>query len=112
MAKKDVDIYFNQICQDYRELLDTLKDMEEEVSKGLLDPDRLVQMKEYIEPIKINWQRISYIMFLLNKPAKNKKQERYNNQNKKLLKENGTLDDVHEENIEQINKIKQVLRTS
>lgn len=112
MAKKDVDIYFNQICQDYRELLDTLKDMEEEVSKGLLDPDKLVQMKEYIEPIKINWQRISYIMFLLNKPAKNKKQERYTNQNKKLLKEDSTLNDVHEENIEQINKIKQVLRTS
>lgn len=112
MAKKDVDKYFNQICEDYRDLLNTLKDMETEVSKGLLDPDKLVQMKEYIEPIKINWQRISYIMFLLNKPTKNKKQERYNNQNKKLLKENSTLNDVHEENIEQINKIKQSLRTS
>lgn len=112
MAKKDVDKYFNQICQDYRDLLNTLKDMEIEVSKGLLDPDKLVQMKEYIEPIKINWQRISYIMFLLNKPAKNKKQERYNNQNKKLLKENSTLNDVHKENIKYIDKIKNELRTS
>lgn len=112
MAKKDVDKYFNQICQDYRELLDTLKDMEEEVSKGLLDPDKLVQMKEYIEPIKINWQRISYIMFLLNKPVKKKKEERYINQNKKSVKENSTLEDVHKENFEYIDKIKNELRTS
>lgn len=39
-------------------------------------------------------------MFLLNKPSKKNKEERYINQNKKLLNENGTLNDVHEENIE------------
>ena len=112
MSKKDVDFYFNQICNDYHELMNTLHDMEEEASKGLLDPDKLIQMKEYIEPIKINWQRLSYIMFLLNKPCKKQKHKKYINQNKKLVKENSTLDDVHNENIKYINKIKTDIRTS
>jgi len=51
--------------------------MEEEASKGLLDPDKLIQMKSYIEPIKINYQRISYIMYLLNKPVKKSKEKKY-----------------------------------
>lgn len=112
MAKKDIDIYFQQVCKDYHELVTTLHEMEEEVSKGLLDPDKLIQIKEYIEPIKINWQRISYIIYLLNKPAKNKKSKRYADQNKKLVHENSTLNDVHNENCKQIDKIKSVLRTS
>ena len=112
MAKKDVDKYFDQICKDYHELIETLHNMEEEASKGLLDPDKLVQMKEYIEPIKINWQRISYIMYLLNMPAKKSKQERYKNQNKKLIHSNATLVDVQSENHTQINKIKKEIRTS
>lgn len=112
MAKKDVDKYFDQICKDYHELIETLHDMEEEAAKGLLDPDKLIQMKSYIEPIKVNWQRISYIMYLLNMPSKKSKQERYRNQNKKLIHGNATLDDVQLENQNQINKIKKEIRTS
>lgn len=112
MAKKDVDKYFDQICKDYHELIETLHDMEEEVSKGLLDPDKLIQMKEYIEPIKINWQRISYIMYLLNMPARNSKKEKYKNQNKKLIQDKATLEDVSIENHNQIDKIKKEIRTS
>lgn len=106
MSKKDVDIYFNQICKDYHDLIDTLHDMEEEANKGLLDPDKLIQIKSYIEPIKINWQRISYIMYLLNKPAKKSKQNRYQNQNKNMIFQNSTLDDVRVENKLQLEKIK------
>lgn len=112
MSKKDVNTYFNKICEDYHELIETLHEMEEEASKGLLSPEKLQQMKDYIEPIKINWQRISYIMYLLNKPQKKMKVNRYKNQNQKLIHENSTLDDVHKENYDYINKIKQDIRTS
>lgn len=112
MSKKDVNTYFNKICEDYHELIETLHEMEEEASKGLLSPEKLQQMKDYIEPIKINWQRISYIMYLLNKPQKKTKVNRYKNQNYKLIHENSTLNDVHKENYDYINKIKQDIRTS
>ena len=112
MSKKDVNAYFNKICEDYHELIETLHEMEEEASKGLLSPEKLQQMKDYIEPIKINWQRISYIMYLLNKPQKKAKVNKYKNQNQKLIHENSTLNDVHKENYDYINKIKQDIRTS
>lgn len=112
MSKKDVDAYFNQICSDYHDLIETLHEMEEEVSKGLLDPDKLIQIKQTIEPMKVNWQRISYIMYLLNKPSKKKKWNRYENQNKKLIFNNSTLDDVQKENQKNLSNIKSMIRTS
>ena len=112
MAKKDVDNYFKQICNDYHELIETLHEMEEEVSKGLLNPDQLEQLKMTIEPMKINWQRISYIMFLLNKPAKKSKYKRYLNQNKKLIQDNASLDVIHKENSDCIKFAKDIMRTS
>jgi hypothetical protein len=41
MSKKDVNAYFNKICEDYHELIETLHEMEEEASKGLLSPEKL-----------------------------------------------------------------------
>ena len=55
MARRDVDDYFEKICNDYHELIETLHEMEKEVSKGLLDPDKLEQLKQLIEPMKQNW---------------------------------------------------------
>lgn len=112
MSKKDVDKYFNKICDDYHELIETLHEMEDAVSKGLLDPDRLEQLKLTIEPMKINWQRISYIMYLLNKPTKKSKYERYANQNKKLIQDNSSLDDIEKENKNCIQNIQNMIRTS
>ena len=112
MAKKDVDIYFRQICEDYHELIETLHEMEEEVNKGMLDPDKLEQLKKTIEPMKINWQRISYIMFLLNKPTRKQKVNKYEKQNIKMFHDNSTLNAVHEENMNCLNQIKNITRTS
>lgn len=112
MAKKDVDEYFNSICKDYHDLIDTLHEMEEEVNKGLLDPDKLLQLKYLVEPAKVNWQRISYIMYLLNKPAKKSKEKRYHDQNKKMIQNNSSLDDIHKENLGCINRIRTEMRTS
>jgi len=41
MSKKDVNTYFNKICEDYHELIETLHEMEEEANKGLLSPEKL-----------------------------------------------------------------------
>lgn len=85
MSKRHVDEYFNTIADQYHEMLQALHEIEEECSKGLMDPDRLEQIKTLIEPLKENYMRISYIMFLLNKPNREKKMKKYEEQNKRLL---------------------------
>ena len=108
MSKRHVDEYFNTIANQYQEMLDALKDMEEECENNLLDPDRLEQMKNMIKPLKENYMRISYIMFLLNKPDKEEKSKEYEERNKKLLSkisDENKLEAIQEENQKIIDQI-------
>lgn len=108
MAKRHVDEYFNVVSNQYADMLAALREMEEESSKGLLDPDRIEQMKIIIEPLKTNFMRISYIMYLLNKPNRERKSRRYEEQNKRLLQKIGkehTLEAVEFENDEVIGQV-------
>lgn len=75
MSVKHVKEYYDSIYQDYHEMVQTLKDMEEECNNGLVAPEKVEQLKKMLEPIKMNCHRISYIMFLLNKPNKKEKQK-------------------------------------
>jgi len=74
MSVKDVNEYYDKLGVDYLEMMAALKDLEEECGKGLISPDKVDQFKKMLEPIKINYSRISYIMYLLNKPNKKEKQ--------------------------------------
>lgn len=106
MAVKDVKEYYEKVAADYHELILTLQDMEEEYKNNLVSPDTLKNLEKQIEPIKTNFRTISYIIFLLNKPTKKSKKQRYTKQNKKLLEDCKTLDDVREENKTVLNNIK------
>lgn len=108
MSKKDVDNYFSKVCQDYKELVDTLHEIEDAVNQGLLHPDKLEQIKSLVKVSKLNWERISYIMYLLNKPTKKKKYNRYNSQNRLNIEQN--LSVIHEEHKNNINQIRNVVK--
>ena len=108
MSKRHVDEYFNTIADQYHEMLQALHEIEEECSKGLMDPDRLEQIKTLIEPLKENYMRISYIMFLLNKPNREKKVKKYEEQNKRLLSKipkEDRLENIKAENQKTIDNI-------
>lgn len=108
MSKRHVDEYFNTIANQYHEMLESLREIEEECNKGLMDPDRLEQIKTMINPLKENYMRISYIMFLLNQPNREKKVKKYQEQNKKLLNnipKKDRLEGIKEENQKTINNI-------
>lgn len=106
MAVKDVKEYYEKVSADYHELILTLQDMEEEYKNNLVSPDTLKNLEKQIEPIKTNFRTISYIIFLLNKPTKKSKHERYRKQNKKILENCKTLDEVKEENKTVLNNIR------
>lgn len=87
MSKKDFDNYYNQVEEQYLEMINNLKDFEELATYKIIEPERLDELKAIIQPIKQNYQRLSYIKFLLNKPNKQSKKKKYMKVNEKLIKE-------------------------
>lgn len=109
MAIKHIKEYYRQICNQYMQMLAEIKDFEEEAKQGLMEPERLDAIKEDIRPMKDNYERWSYMMYLLNQPARKEKQKKFERQNKTLLKniENkNKINSVIDENNAVIDKIK------
>ena len=85
MAKRDFEEYYNKIASQLFELDKVFKDMEQEVNAGMVEPERIEQLKITIEPIRTSYHTLSYIKYLLDKPARKSKHGRYNNSKKKVL---------------------------
>lgn len=108
MSVKAVKKYYDQICDQYHEMFENIRDLEEEAAKGMVEPERIDRLKDQIAPIKQNYERWSYMMFLLNQPARKEKQPGYANRNKKFLNnlsENNSLKAVLNENEEALKHI-------
>ena len=86
MSKKDVDRHYKKILEQYKELKQNLKDFEEEAKNGLFPPEKMDEIRANIRPLMDNYERWSYMMFLLNQPAKKEKRNKYAKQNEKFLK--------------------------
>lgn len=101
MSVKAVKQYYDEITDQYHEMVQDIKDFEQECADGLVEPERVERLKEQIAPIKQNWERLTYIMFLLNQPERKSKHKRYEQMNKKLLASldsNNSLEAVKLEN--------------
>lgn len=101
MSVKAVRKYYDQICEQYHEMIELIHDLEKEAEQDLVEPERIERLKEQVAPIKQNYERWTYMMFLLNQPERNSKHEKYKRQNSRLLKnlnKQNDLDSVLEEN--------------
>lgn len=108
MSKKTVDEYFKRVLVDYHNLISEIKDFEKECVNGLIEPERLDEIKANIQPLMNNYERCLYIMYLYNQPQNKKKHKAYEQANKKLLsniKEENKTDRTLEENKEVLNKV-------
>lgn len=106
MSQKDVIKYYNEVAENYKDMLENLKDMEEEMKESLVTPEQVEQMKRMAQPVVDNYKTLSYIIFLLNRPTKKEKFNRYEKQNKKLLENCRTREEVLNENKEALNNLK------
>lgn len=106
MSQKDVIRYYNEVVESYKDMLENLKDIEEEMKESLVTPEQVEQMKRMAQPIVDNYKTLSYIIFLLNRPTKKEKFNRYEKQNKKLLENCRTKEEVLNENKEALNNLK------
>ncbi len=82
MARKHVVQYYLEMQNVYFQMRDTMKDFDEMLRNGEIEEEVFKQaQKDYLE-VEENYKRISYIMFLLNKPQKNSKEPKEIEDNK------------------------------
>ena len=80
MSVRHVKEYYEQVAEQYQDMLNEIKDFEDLAMREMFDPDRLEQIKESIQPMLRNYETLSYIMYLLNKPNRDNKAKKYEKQ--------------------------------
>lgn len=108
MSVKHVKEYYKTITEQYTEMQNDLKELEESAQTNLINPENLEQIKLNVEKIKENYQTISWIMYLLNKPNRGEKAKKYNRTySKKIsLLEKHSLDRIVDDNTQSLDTIK------
>ena len=109
MSRRDFDVYFQKVANNYHEMILELNDMSKEFEEGVVSPEVYEQMKKTIEPIKRNYETLNYVDYLLNKPVRKQKQATYERQSKKKLKECRVEKEVLEENKKSLEELKTLL---
>ena len=84
MSVKDVKKYYAQVEQQYFEMNQTAKELNEECAKGNVPQSMVDQAQAMTLPLKQNYERLSYIMYLLLKPNRTSKEKWYKKQYKKM----------------------------
>lgn len=87
MAIKDVREYYFKLQAQKAELEADLADFEEALRNGFITEDQMQAAKDELVPYQINLDRLTYIMYLLELPARKSKKARFARQNKKILNE-------------------------
>lgn len=86
MSIKHVREYYERMVSDYTEMKTVLKEMEKlsdsDASKALAN---IEVIREQVKVLEANYNRLSYIIFLLNQPNKETKKERYLQREQKRL---------------------------
>ncbi len=86
MAVKHVREYYERMVSDYTEMKRVLEEMEKlSEEKASIALNNIEQIREQVKVLEANYNRLSYIMFLLNQPNKEKKKSKYFKQEKKKL---------------------------
>lgn len=85
MSKVDFEKYYNKISDQYHDLVSTLKEVEEYAINNPVDPDMIDNIKKTVEPVKMSFQTVSYMKYLLDLPKRKSKIKKFEKQNKKLL---------------------------
>jgi hypothetical protein len=88
-----------------------LKDFQKEVENGIIEPERIDNLKHVIEPLKNNYMTLSWIMYLLNQPNRDSKERAYQRRQRKFLEsldKNFNKESILKQNEEVIKNIGEV----
>lgn len=112
MSMKDVIHYQWSLQAQYVEMEDNLRELTELAQEKVISPEQLEMVKQMCDQIKTNKDRVDYIVYLLHRPVRKKKQNRYERENAKKVKmlteAHSTLEDVKQENQDCLDNIKSI----
>ena len=80
MSMKHFTEYYNDLLQNYNEMLDGLRELETACSTGMVEPERVEKYMKTLQPIKDSFLTVQYIKYLIDKPNKKSKQKKYDRQ--------------------------------
>lgn len=75
MAIKDFEKYFSDIKNQYFEMKENLAEFEQRFKDGHITEDRLQTVKENIEVVEDNYQKLLYVELLLKKRKRQSKKQ-------------------------------------
>lgn len=88
MATKDVKQYYYKMMAQAMEMQADLDDYNEAFRNGFITEDQLADAKADIDIINQNYERLKYIVYLLDLPNKSKKKDKYRkSKHAKMLEE-------------------------
>ena len=111
MSVKHIEQEYDRICNDYKEMVESLHDLEDLVSQNVVSQEKVDNIKESLEIIKANYMRWSWVMHLLNLPNNKKKQKKYNKQFSKRIELNNSMVSEHQENIDALKQFEDKIRS-
>lgn len=116
MALKDVKKYYLKLQKEYVEGKENMNYMINEFKEGKVNKDTFDNFEKYYKSLKENYDKISYIMYLFNVPARDSKKDKYDkrNYNKdmvKYFKDNKvSKEDTYAENEYALTKLREIVR--
>ena len=87
MAIRDVKEYYFKMLSQYMEMKADLADFEQALKDGFITEEQMQAAFAEVERVQQNYERLSYIMYLLNLPNRKSKQKKYNTMNSVLVTE-------------------------
>lgn len=117
--KRDFERYFVELQKDYNRMLKTMEEVNKQISQGLVTDEQRQAFEQWFGQVKVNYDRVSYMRYLLHLPPKFIQKIQQRNINSKMMNElkkyryeNADKDSVHEENKEALDSIDKSIESS
>lgn len=85
MAIRDVKEYYFKMLGQYMEMKADMADFEYALKEGFITEEQMQNAIDEMHKVQQNYDRLTYIMYLLSLPNRKSKQPRYNKINKNLV---------------------------
>ena len=112
MAKKDVVEYFLLMQDQYIQMNNIVKNLQEELETGYIEQEQYDSVIEDINITRNNYERIAYIMMLLNQPKRDSKKAKEKRQNKDMYDylSNASTESVMDENKNALDDLRKIVK--
>lgn len=114
MALKHVKSYFSQVAYQYMEMTKTLESFERGLQEGKIEEWQVERARAILKPLKENYDRLAYIIYLLGLPNDDKNRK---NREASMIELNNYFDKmganqkhVSLENLDALKSLKEFLR--